>query len=83
MVSGLPSQFCDSNEVPSFVMESDSVKIAEESSSVAVREGLKPLPAVSVDNQSLEKHVASCLSGLVGSIVNSGTINFNVSFVTK
>ena len=82
-VSGLPSQSCDSNEVPSFVMESDSVKIAEESSSVAVSEGLKPLPAVSVDNQSLEKHVASCLSGLVGSIVNSGTINFNVSFVTK
>ena len=82
-VSGPPLHFCESNEDSKFVTESDSVKSSEDSSSVAINEGLNPLPAVGVENQSLEKHVASCLSGLVGSIVNSGTINFNVSFVTK
>ena len=59
------------------------MKTLEDSSSVALSEGLIPLPAVGVDNQRLETKVASCLTGLVSSIVNSGTIHFNVSFVTK
>ena len=73
-------QSFESKEVSTFVPESNSVA---EPSSVDVSEGLNPLPAVGVENQSLESQVASCLSNLVGSIVNSGTINFNVSFVTK
>lgn len=78
-VPGPLFQSCDSNEVTEYKV----VKTLEDSSSVALSEGLIPLPAVGVDNQRLETKVASCLTGLVGSIVNSGTIHFNVSFVTK
>ena len=73
-------QSFDSNKASIFVSESDT---DAKSSSIEVSEGLNPLPAVGVENPSLESQVASCLTNLVGSIVNSGTIHFNVSFVTK
>ena len=82
-VSGTHILSCESNEGANLVAESNVVKTQAGSSSVAASEGLNPLPAVVVDNQSVERQVASCLTSLVGSLVNSGTINFNVSFVSK
>jgi hypothetical protein len=49
----------------------------------AAGECLKVMPASRVNNESIERSVESQLSGWVGSIINSGTINFNIQFVTK
>ena len=49
----------------------------------SVGEEERVIPVNNVDNVGIVKSVESCLSGLVGSIANTGVINFNIQFVTK
>ena len=44
---------------------------------------LSIVPIEQVANQSLSSGIESSLARLIGSIVNSGTINFNIQFVSK
>ena len=46
-------------------------------------EGVPVVPVGNLDNHTTMSCLETRLSGLVGSIANSGTIHFNVQFVTK
>ena len=53
------------------------------SAPTVIPSSLSVVPSELVANQSLSSGVESSLARLVGSIVNSGTIHFNIQFVSK